>query len=140
MLTKFLASRIAGPFVVGLGALTLATGAFAGLQTYRLGNTQELSEARGKAVETLEARVRMDASLMAQRDALIEAQNDGILAISAQRQEDRVVYLQGYARADERARDHDTRAQQIMALPSAQLDELASCRASKILLEEELTP
>lgn len=139
MLAKFLASRLAGHLVVGLGAATIATGAFAGLQTYRLGNAQELAASRAETIDTLEDRVRSDAGLIQQRDLLIQQQNASIAAISAQRQEDRTVYLQGYARADERARDNDERAQQIMALPNEQLDELASCRASRILLEDELT-
>lgn len=72
------------------------------------------------------------------RDDLIAQQNAGILAISGQRAEDRVIYLKNYAAADERAKDDDARASAILALPNEHIDELAQCRASRALLEQEL--
>jgi uncharacterized protein HemX len=138
-LGRLLASRFAGPLMLLLAALSAAGGVFGYIQTQRLETARTLAESRQQTINGLQDRVRSDAQLIAQRDALIDRQNAGIQAIQSQRQEDRVVYLQGYARADERAARHDDRAEQIMALPNEQLDELASCRASKILLEQELT-
>ena len=102
-------------------------------------SARALAETRQKAIDGLNLRVRNDRILINQRDALIGAQNAGIEAISKQRAEDRVIYLRNFAAADERAKDNDNRAAQIMDLPTAAVDELAQCRASRILLEEELT-
>jgi len=98
-----------------------------------------LAESRQQTIAQLEERVRSDARLIAQRDELIAKQNAGIDALAAAAQQNREVYIRQYAAADQRAQRHDDRAAQLMALPDEHLDELAQCRASRILLEEELT-
>lgn len=101
-----------------------------------------LASQRDAARALADSRAETAAHLTSQlkgRDALIAQQNAAVERIAKVRQEDRVIYLQNYAQADERASRHDDRAAQIMALPNEQLDELAQCRASRLLLEEELT-
>jgi hypothetical protein len=136
---RLLASRFAGPLMIALAVAAIASSLFSWIQTSRLDAAVELAESRQREIVGLAQRIASDQMLIAQRDSLIDKQNAGVRAIQAQRAEDRTVYIRQYAAADERARDNDQRAAQIMALPNEQLDELAQCRASKILLEQELT-
>lgn len=119
-------------------ALLILAGAVLLIQTYRANTAEALAESRLETINGLNDRVRSDAALIDARDGLIKEQNAGIAALSAQRQETREVYIRQFAAADERASANDRRAEQIMALPADHLDELASCRASRILLEGEL--
>lgn len=137
MIQKILGWRWLPHVLTGLAVVALVV--LAKVALHQRDEARKLAESRQQTITQLEGRIRSDADLIKQRDTLIAAQNAGIEAISKQRQEDRVVYLRQYAAADERARDHDDRAAQIMALPNDQIDELAQCRASRILLEQELT-
>jgi len=137
MIQKILGWRWLPHVLTGLAVVALVV--LAKVALHQRDEARKLAESRQQTITQLEGRIRSDADLIKQRDTLIAAQNAGIEAISKQRAEDRVIYLKQYAAADERARDHDDRAAQIMALPNDQIDELAQCRASRTLLEQELT-
>lgn len=139
MLAKFLASRFAGPVIVALLAIAAAGAIYGYIQGGRADRATKLADTRQTTIETLQARVISDRGLIAQRDSLIATQNAGIAALAAQRGEDRIVYLQNYAKADERAKDNDARSAQLLADQRTFTDELAQCRASRLLLEEDLT-
>lgn len=129
MFAKIIASRWT-PIV----ALALACAAFFGLWQNAANNLAVAKVAVKAQTET----ISQLQSTVQGRDALIAQQNAGIIAISGQRAEDRVIYLKNYAAADERAKDDDDRASAILALPNQHIDELAQCRASRALLEQEL--
>lgn len=101
-------------------------------------DARRLAEARQQAIEVLQQRVRSYAQLIAQRDALIDKQNAGIDALAKAARQNREIYARLYAAADQRAQRHDDRAAQILQLPDVYVDELAQCRAARVLLEQEL--
>jgi len=120
-----------------LGPVALALLLLAGIVTLKLaGNKIDDLKATVAAQETT---IGSQRTLLADRDALIASQNAGIEALAQAASADREVYIRQYEAASTHATRHDDRAAQIMALPNDQLDELAQCRASRILLEEELT-
>lgn len=137
-LTKFLAGRLGSWAFLGLLALAIGATVYGGIQSSRADTAETLAASRQQTITGLEQRVTADAGLIKQRDELIAQQNAGIAAISAQRQQTREIYIRQFAAADQAATSQDQRAREIMSLPNQQLDELASCRASRILLQDEL--
>jgi len=69
----------------------------------------------------------------------IASQNQSIEALAERRTKGRTIYLQDYARADQRATAKDDRAAQLLGLQSQFADELAECRAARTLLEQEMS-
>lgn len=115
-------------------ALLIGLAAVFGL--YRI-TTNQLTAARANNAAMASA-LESQRALLDSRDALIARQNAGIKAITEQRAADREAYVRNFAAASERARDHDDRAAQILAMPVEQLDELAQCRAAKALIQQEI--
>lgn len=128
-LAKALAWRGTPLLLMGL----VIAGLIAALSIERSSHAETRGERDAKAAEIAVLNTTID-----KYDLLIARQNDGIRALAAQRGEDREVYIRNYAAADERARNRDARAASILALPNEQIDELAQCRASRLLLEQEL--
>lgn len=131
MLQRILASRFAGTLLIALAALTVAAGVYGYIQNGRADRATTLAESRLETVKSQSALIR-------QRDILIASQNDGIAKLAAAATAGREVYLTTYAKADERARDHDDHAAELLALQGRFTDELAECRAAKTLLKKEL--
>lgn len=131
MLQRILASRFAGTILIALAAALVAAGVFGFIQTKRLDGATTLAESRAETIKG-------QAALIVQRDTLIAAQNDGIEKLAAAATAGREVYLTTYAKADERARDHDDHATELLALQGKFTDELAECRAATALLKKEL--
>lgn len=114
------------PFMV-----TVVVALFGLWQMNRADVYQRLSSAQAESISTLK-------STIASRDGLIQQQNTSIQNLAASRQEGRVIYLQDYARADTKAQSHNDRAAELLGLQAEFTDELAECRAAKVLLQKEL--
>lgn len=114
------------PFMV-----TVVVALFGLWQMNRADASQRLSEAQAESISTLK-------STIASRDGFIQQQNVSIQNLAAARQEGRVIYLQDYARADAQAQSHNDRATELLGLQAEFTDELAECRAAKVLLQKEL--
>lgn len=139
MLAKLLTPRIAGAVGGTLLVATLASGAFAYIQTQRLEAANDRAASRDLTIAVLKQRVANDATAVKQRDAVIRLQSNGLEAILKSRWQDRQVYLAGIAAADTRAAVHTTRADELIRLKAPDGDEAAQCRAARELLEKELT-
>jgi ABC-type hemin transport system substrate-binding protein len=138
MLTNVLTSRFAGPILLVLAALTLVGGGAFGVQTYRLHNSQNLVASQKQTIGSLNSRILEKDALAESYKLTIAQQNASIDAISKVRSEDRVIYLKQYGAADQAAKGDDARADQLLGLQNTFTDELAQCRASKLLLEQEV--
>lgn len=84
--------------------------------------------------------IGFQSSIITSYATAIENQNTAIRDLAERREEGRVIYLQDYARADQSAKAFDLRANQLLAQKETFTDELAECRATKALLEQELLP
>jgi hypothetical protein len=116
----------------------LLVSAFAGLQTKRLGNRDATIAANSLTIQLQDIRIRTDSDTLKDRDRVIGIQNKGIAALSAERVAEREGYLKVIAAADERAKDDDKRAAEILTITLDDPSELAQCRAARSLLIEEL--
>lgn len=116
-----------------MGVLLVALAVTTGLWR----SASSLAEARQGTITALEQRVSDDAMKLAARDALIGRQNDAVAALRDRAEQNRKAYQLAYARADERAKDHDKRAAQLLALQSETEDELGQCRAARDLILKE---
>lgn len=90
-------------------------------------------------VASQEQTIAFQNSVVTSYAAAVSNQNDAIKALAERREAGRTVYLQDYARADERAKRFDLRASELLAQQTEFTDELAECRTTKSLLEQELT-
>jgi hypothetical protein len=118
--------------LVSAALLVLVLG-YALFQKDRADDAEALAGSRAETIQ-------FQTSVITDYAASIEAQNEAIKGLSARREEGRVIYLQDYARADERAKSFDIRASELLAKQETFTDELAECRATKALLEQELQP
>jgi hypothetical protein len=129
-------------FAFPLGAKLIAAGLLMGTVALHL----NADSARKAEIVNLKAalavsheRIELDASALEQRDALIARQNTGIKALTETASANRRVYEAAYSRADERAKDHDKRAEELIRLKvGAGAEELDECRQARRLLIEEL--
>jgi hypothetical protein len=135
MITKFLTSQFAGPILLALFGGLLIT---LGITAHNLGNAREKIDEQTLTISGQKLAIDLAKTQLAQRDTLIAKQNAAVDAISKVRAEDRTIYVKQYAAADERAKGDDDRGDQLLSLQSEFTDELAQCRASKLLLEQEV--
>lgn len=115
----------------GLSALALL--GYAAYQRDRANDAEALASSRAETIQ-------FQTGVITDYAASIEAQNEAIKGLADRREEGRVIYLQDYARADERAKSFDLRASELLSQQTEFTDELAECRATKTLLEQEMTP
>lgn len=136
-------TRLLGILSGGLGAAALAAGAFAGLQTHRLHETQGtvvvLKDSLGRA-DTAFAKVVTVANergeALKARDGIIQDQSASIDAIKTQRDADRRTYVAGILQADTGAKVHEARAAELVRVPTKAPDD--RCEAARALIEEEM--
>jgi hypothetical protein len=138
MIAKFLASRFAGPVVVSLLLALAAALGSAFYQSNRVGSLQERIGQQATAITKLESQNFELEGLNMNYRMVIAEQNNAVEALKTAAEKGRTVYLTTYAKADERAKDHDSHAAELLALTNTQTDELAQCRASQLLIEKEL--
>lgn len=113
----------------GLSALALL--GYAAYQKDRADDAEALAASRQETIG-------FQSSIITSYATAVENQNTAIRNLAARREEGRVIYLQDYARADERAKSFDLRASELLAQQTTFTDELAECRATKALLEQEM--
>lgn len=136
-------TRLLSYVTAGLGVASIATGAFAGIQTHRLHEAQGTVEVVKDAMSRAEASFatvvqvaneRGDA--LKARDALIGEQSASIDAIQAQRSADRASYVRSIVAADDGAKVHEARAAELVRKPlQAPADR---CEAARTLIIQEL--
>lgn len=114
----------------GLAALALL--AYAMFQKDRADAAEALAASRAETIAFQSATITGYADLA-------DKQSKAIKGLAGRREEGRVIYLQDYARADQSAKAFDLRANQLLAQQETFTDELAECRATKALLEQELS-
>jgi hypothetical protein len=127
----------------GLGSLALASGAFAGLQTYRLGNAQDQVTSLQTSVDAEKGRADLAVTVANQRgeelrarDQLLQDQSASIDALRAQSDAARATYQAGIRAADAVARSNESRAAELIRAPVQVPDD--RCEAARALLEEEM--
>lgn len=72
-----------------------------------------------------------------ERDAKLTKQTTAINDLVEAGRKQKLAYEAAYARADERAKSHDQRAIDLLAIPTPDTDELAQCRAARELILKE---
>lgn len=102
-------------------------------------SNERANDAEALAASRAETIAFQNATITGYAD-LADKQNKAIKGLAERREEGRVIYLQDYARADQSAKAFDLRAEQLLAQQETFTDELAECRATKTLLEQELRP
>lgn len=121
------------------GPLALIIAVFA-IGYVRIGVLKEKVQNRDILIAGLTERNELYSEALQDREDRIKQQNDSITLLAARSEQGRTVYLQGYAKAEKSAQSHYDNAAEILALQSEFTDELAECRASKLLLQKELLP
>lgn len=136
-------TKLLGYLSGGLGAVALATSAFAGLQTHRLNETkgtvttlQGTLERADKAFGTVVTVANERAEALKGRDGIIQSQTDSIDALDRAAQSDRSVYLAGIARADVGARSNEARAAELIQRPAQAPSD--KCEAARVLILQEM--
>lgn len=117
--------------------LSLAA-ALAGLLFFALNQRDRANDAEALAASRAET-IAFQTEVITGYALAVADQNAAIQSLADRREEGRVVYLQDYARADQSAKSFDARASELLAKQETFTDELAECRATKTLLEQELT-
>lgn len=138
-----LTSKVLGYVAGGLGAIALAAGAFAGIQTIRLNGAQSTLTATKTALKTVQDERDLAITVanerglaLVQRDQVIQQQSTSIDALAASSDTARSTYLAGIAVANRSAQGNEARAAEIIQLPAPPAD--ARCEAARALIEEEM--
>lgn len=138
MFAKFLASRLAGPAIVALIVAVLVGFGSSFINARESGRWEALAKAHAQTIKSQETQLFENEALMVNYRLVIAEQSNAVDALKTAAEKGRTVYLTTYAKADERAKDADVRAAELLALTTTQTDELAQCRAARILMEQEI--
>lgn len=139
----FITTKLLAYLSGGLGAVALATSAFAGIQTHRLNETKgTVTNLQGnlKRADESFASVVLVANERAEalkgRDGIIQSQTDSIDALDRAALADRSSYLAGIRKADVGAKANETRAAELIRPPAqAPADK---CEAARALILQEM--
>lgn len=133
-------TRVLGFGSIGLAVALAGASTFGWVQTTRLGAARETISARDETIGTLKVRIANDQVLIAQRDELIDKQNQAVLAISHAQSEQREAYEARLTAANRTAQGYRARATAILAQKTDAVDELERSRAALKLIEDTLAP
>jgi hypothetical protein len=137
-MTRFITTKVLGYLAGGLGLALVAAVLFGFIQTERLQATRLALAARELVIQTLEHRITNDQHLIAQRDALINEQNDAVAALAKASEENRRGYVLRVRLAERRADTMQAQAADIMSRQLDTQDELERSRAALRLIHEVL--
>ncbi|API58549.1 hypothetical protein BSL82_03840 [Tardibacter chloracetimidivorans] len=122
----------------GLAVIATAASVFAWVQSARLTAANDRIVSRDREMTTMQQQLNVQATALAQKDAVIRQQTTGLDMILKARWQDRQAYTANLSAADGRAKSLTAQADRLIALKVPQGDEVDQCRAARELLEKEL--